>query len=587
MSLQKITGFGSSDAAAGTNATVNNSVTDKKPVFGIDLGTTNSAISCVSHGSLPSTLKLDDGKYTMPSCVMWKNGEWIVGQEAYINRFDTKRVIYSVKRLMQDVNASITLEDNGKCVTVTPAEVSAKILSALVDKAGTFYGQIEDVVVTVPAYFDQNGIRATREACELAGLNLIAIAQEPTAASLCYDLLPTDSYTKDILVYDLGGGTFDLSLVRITDSSAMSEEDNMYSSLFDTPDNVLNGKVLTVIDNGGSTNLGGDDVDKCMLDHLYRKLQKQGINTDLISDSYRESLILRLESCKKSAAKSSYVTININTDLIDGTHIETSVQWFPEDTFETFIPVYNNTRWYVDQVLQRTQSNADTIVLVGGSTKHFALLDLLQRDYPSFNITPASDVDLVVSQGAAIYGQVFKFGSDTCTIFDILPISIGILTNESKVSKRIDRGTQLPVVRTSYFSTTADNQTEVEVQVYQGESSFKESCVHLGTLKISGIAPKPAGEPDLAVTLSVSADRQLKCSASVDGITKELTLDLTGDMTNSKALTTDEKLIARWKATAAKMEEDLRTQLYALIEQYPAVSKETIMNFIREHRTDS
>lgn len=591
MSLNKITGFGEVNTNTDKKAeevsmasTASKVDVDRKPVFGIDLGTTNSAISCVAHGSQPTTIKLDDGSFTMPSCVMWKDGKWIVGREAYINRFDTKRVIYSVKRLMQDVNATITLEDNGNFITLTPAEVSAKILAALVEKAGTLYGKIEDVVVTVPAYFDQNGIRATREACDLAGLNLIAIAQEPTAASLCYDLLPTDSYTKDIIVYDLGGGTFDISLVRITDSSAVSDVDDIYGLDDEDTGSSLGGKVLSVIDNGGSTNLGGDDVDKCMLDHLYRKLQQQGVNTDLIPETYREELILRLESCKKSSATASYVTINMDTELLDGTRLTTSVQWFPEDTYDTFIPVYNNTRQYLNQVLQRTHSDADTIVLVGGSTKHFALMDLLKRDYPSFHITPASDVDLVVSQGAAIYGQIYKFGSDACTIFDILPISIGILTNDISVSKVITRGTQLPVVKSSFFSTTVDDQTEVDVQVYQGESNFKDDCVPLGTIRLTGIKPRPAGEPNLAVTISISADRQLKCTAVVDGISKDIVLDLTGDVTNSKTLTRDEKLIKRWRATAEKLDPEDREQLISLIDQYPSVSKETVMGFIREHR---
>lgn len=174
-------------------------IADNKPVFGIDLGTTNSAISVVANGGTSKIIELKNGKKTMPSCVLWRNGKFIVGDEAYANRED-RNCIYSIKSHMQDPNYVVHLEDNGNEITLSPAEVSAKILRGLVDLAGTMYGTIEDVVVTVPAYFNQIGINMTKKACELAGLNLISISAEPTAAALCYNLDDTVDGSKDVVV---------------------------------------------------------------------------------------------------------------------------------------------------------------------------------------------------------------------------------------------------------------------------------------------------------------------------------------------------------------------------------------------------
>ena len=255
--MKKITAFGETKTLFVKKDT---SLNDSKPVFGIDLGTTNSAISIIKDGRYVETIKLKNGKYTMPSCVWFHHNKFIVGDEAYRNRDKEDSVVYSVKRLMQDTKATVTLRDGNETITMTPAEVSAEILKGLVEHTEGMYGKVEDVVVTVPAYFEQSGIDATRKACELAGLNLIGIANEPTAASLCYDIKPEDGNSKDIIVYDLGGGTFDVTLARITMDSSV---DNGIADLYglDSSDEEEPSKVVTTLFVDGDAHLGGDDID--------------------------------------------------------------------------------------------------------------------------------------------------------------------------------------------------------------------------------------------------------------------------------------------------------------------------------------
>ena len=549
---------------------------DKRPVFGIDLGTTNSAISVIQSGDHPVAITLEDGKKTMPSCVMWKDGKFIVGEEAYENRHLTN-VVYSVKRHMEDVNATVTFrETNTKQLEMTPAEVSAEILKGLVEKTGGMYGEIKDVVVSVPAYFDQNGRNATKEACNLAGLNLIDMINEPTAAALCYDLKVDD--VQDVIVFDLGGGTFDVTLARVTNTSSDDSEDDIYG--FD--ESSSDAKLVQCLAVLGDPHLGGDDIDHELYNILCDKIKEQGFSSTKFLPSDREEIILRLERRKKEGTNSTY-NLHIDATTEDGVKVETVVSITPEDFRAALLPYYKRCKKIVDQVLTSVPNNANMMLLVGGSTKHQMLIEMLEHDYPQFQLNPGVGQDLAVSLGASIKGKISKFGDDAVQIFDVLPITIGIRTGDT-LSQLLTAGTTLPATQTIPFTTVVDNQTSMTVEVLQGNTSNPDDCVSLGMLTLQDIPKKPAGEPNLFVTLTVNANSLLTCSAKIDDRVEQLELDLTGDQNTIKDYSREEKLIRRWTKVAESMEGEDKDTLLALIKGYPDISsRKDIMSFIRSH----
>ena len=549
---------------------------DKRPVFGIDLGTTNSAISVIQSGDHPVAITLEDGKKTMPSCVMWKDGKFIVGEEAYENRHLTN-VVYSVKRHMEDVNATVTFrETNTKQLEMTPAEVSAEILKGLVEKTGGMYGEIKDVVVSVPAYFDQNGRNATKEACNLAGLNLIDMINEPTAAALCYDLKVDD--VQDVIVFDLGGGTFDVTLARVTNTSSDDSEDDIYG--FD--ESSSDAKLVQCLAVLGDPHLGGDDIDHELYNILCDKIKEQGFSSTKFLPSDREEIILRLERRKKEGTNSTY-NLHIDATTEDRVKVETVVSITPEDFRAALLPYYKRCKKIVDQVLTSVPNNANMMLLVGGSTKHQMLIEMLEHDYPQFQLNPGVGQDLAVSLGASIKGKISKFGDDAVQIFDVLPITIGIRTGDT-LSQLLTAGTTLPATQTIPFTTVVDNQTSMTVEVLQGNTSNPDDCVSLGMLTLQDIPKKPAGEPNLFVTLTVNANSLLTCSAKIDGRVEQLELDLTGDQNTIKDYSREEKLIRRWTKVAESMEGEDKDTLLALIKGYPDISsRKDIMSFIRSH----
>ena len=559
---------------------------DKKPVFGIDLGTTNSAISIIHEGVLPQTIKLMNGKYTMPSCVMYHHGEFVVGDEAYRCR-GGENVIYSVKRMMQDVGAEVTVREGREEVTLTPAEVSAKILEGLVEQTGGIYGKVEDVVVTVPAYFNQNGVNATKEACEIAGLNLIAIANEPTSASLCYDLEPDDNGSKNVVIYDLGGGTFDVTYAKISGMDSEVEDDLADIYGFEKEGSGDSGKVVTTLAIDGDARLGGDDVDLAMLEILYKKLEAAGIDPGVFTDSYRERLILRLEDLKKTNVKGIFEFL---VDTIDrnGHEVKTKALLFPEDFRDAMQRVYLKSKSILERLLTKSGVTGGTIVLVGGSTKNAWLQEFLQEDFPSFRLDNALNPDLSVSNGAAIFGKVAKFGAEGIHIFDILPITIGIL-DDGAVTPLVRNGTGLPAVSHRVFTTTYDDQDKLEVSIFQGNSTFREECVHLGTLHIDGIPKAPAGEPNIVVGISISTNRFMRCEVEVGGEHRELELDLSGEAGQAvKELNRTAKNVLRWRRLAEDYSEDEKVTFLTLVDAYEqsggdTESKKAVKSFLSGH----
>lgn len=569
--------------------------TTQRPVFGIDLGTTNSAISVIARGREPETITLNDGRLTMPSCVLYHAGKFIVGQEAYDQRYKSNAV-YSVKRMMQDPAAKVKIEDAGKIYEFTPAEISAEILKGLVAETRGMYGEVKDVVVTVPAYFDQNGVNATREACELAGLNLIGIANEPTAASLCYELKPEDGNSKDVLVYDLGGGTFDVTIIRIQDLVGQQSFDDVYGDFYgddetkngaSTTENKEDLKAVSTLGISGDTHLGGDDYDKILLRILGKRLKEQGVDLSKFTREYKEKLLLRLEHYKKGDPM-AYYQVSIDTTDIEGHKYDLMVPLTKDDFKLAAEILFEKTSRIVDKLLKDTENNVDTIVLTGGSTKGYWIREAIKNYYKKYEVNDALSPDLSVSQGAAIQGYVTKFGDESVQIYDILPLTIGILS-DNKVKSFIPKSTPLPVVKTMVFTTDRDDQTDVAVELFQGDSKYKDECVSLGVINISDIKKQPAGVPNLRVTISISADRLMKCTANIDGIEKSIVLNLAGESTDtskSKRSKDSKKLDFLQKAVSTMSSENA-TIYNEMLSDYKSGGNTTITNlqdFVREHR---
>ena len=555
---------------------------DKIPVFGIDLGTTNSAISIITEGDAPETIPLAAGM-TMPSCVMWNNGEVIVGKAAYLNR-EHANTVYSVKRLMQDPNATVTINDNGNVFTKRPAEVSAEILKGLVNETKGQYGTIKDVVVTVPAYFDINGVNATREACELAGLNLIGIANEPTAASLCYELKATDGEEKDVIVYDLGGGTFDVTLMRIRDA----KNDDEFDFYSDEEGDSTSERSVVTLDIDGDTKLGGDDLDEELVKLIIKRFkEEQGVDlSDITSECY-ENLKLRLEGIKKDGVELVY-QFPVDYTTNSGEKVEGKIFITYEDFKKATKVIFDKTVAIVDRMLARNKTvDVNTIILTGGSTKNPILVDMLREYYPDFIVNDALSPDLAVSNGAAIQGKITKFGDANIQIFDILPLTIGVLESDDKICPIIERGTSLPVVKTVPFTTDRDNQTVIGVELYQGNSVFKEECISLGKLTIDGIEPAPQGEPNIRVTINITADRLMTCSVKIGELSKELKLDLSGDV-NTATLSADDKVVKRLQRSAKYLNEEDKEVFNKMLDDFKngsGITVAEIKEFVKEHRS--
>lgn len=574
--MRKATAFGES----------NKKVEEKRvPVFGIDLGTTNSAISVIAHGSEPQTIRLTDGRMTMPSCVMLQDGEFITGYEAYQHR-DAKNAIYSVKRLMQNPSAKVVLVDNDKEYQYTPAEISAEILKGLVEKTGGVYGEIKDVVVTVPAYFDQNGVNATREACELAGLNLIGIANEPTAASLCYHLEPEEGNSKDVLVYDLGGGTFDVTIMRIEHRDSTADAFASVYGLGSTGNKKENDSVVT-LGISGDMHLGGDDIDAELLRIVYKKLKQQGVDTTKLSKTFKEQLLLRLEHYKKDSVD-TYYTLMMDGLCNDGSVIDINVPIVPEDFKKSAEIIFAKTEKIVKELLHSVDNSVKTIVLTGGSTKNPWIKAMLKEKFPGYHIDDALSPDLSVSQGAAIQGRVTKFGDEDVQIFDILPLTIGVLVEGDKVEPFIKNCTPLPITKSMNFTTEIDNQEAVSITLMQGNSMDACDCVSLGKLHIDGIEKRPAGEATLSVVIAINANRLMRCVAKIDGIEKEIKLDLSGEIKQASVRTSEEKNIDRLLRAGKLMGEDEQKELQRMIDDYRNgnTAIDSIKSFIAKSRKE-
>ncbi len=477
---------------------------------GIDLGTTNSCIATLEGGE-PTVIVNAEGARTTPSVVAFsKSGEILVGEVAKRQAVtNVDRTISSVKRHM---GSDWTVDIDGK--KWTPQEISAQILMKLKRDAEAYLGEpVADAVITCPAYFNDAQRQATKDAGKIAGLNVLRIINEPTAAALAYGL-EKGKEDERILVFDLGGGTFDVSLLEI------GKDDDGFST-------------IQVQATNGDNHLGGDDWDQKIIDWLVSEV-KNKYGVDLSKDKIAlQRLKEAAEQAKKELSSSTSTSISMQYLAMtpDGTPVHLDETLTRAHFEEMTSDLLGRCRTPFNNVLHDagiSVSDIDHVVLVGGSTRMPAVKELVKELTGGKEANQSVNPDEVVAVGAAVQSGVIKGDRKDVLLIDVTPLSLGIETKGGIMTKLIDRNTAIPTKRSEVFSTAEDNQPSVLIQVYQGEREFARDNKPLGTFELTGIAPAPRGVPQIEVTFDIDANGIVHVSAKDKGTGKEQSMTITG-----------------------------------------------------------